>query len=263
MSKLNLGDLASKLAKSIIFPIMSIFDKKEDDLKVFKDPYGMSILYRNKSLDKLVLLEQYKWGEYCNVDVKNGDTVIDIGGHIGTSTISYSRLVGSDGYIHSIEADPTNYGILSKNVKRNNLKNVSLYEMAIVGNNKVGEVEIIIDKNNTAGHSLYSSNIDTSNKVTVPAMTLEVFCRENKVTKIDILHMDIEGAEFEILLNIDKAFLTKIPKIIFEYHDLFDTGHNHEELVSLLNELGYKTEIEIPFLPKLLKLGTGIVYAHK
>ncbi len=260
---MNLGDIASKLGREVIFPLMNLFDKKEGKFKVYKDPFGYEIVYRNKSLDKLVITEQYKLGEYSEVEVKEGYTVIDIGGHIGTSSIAYARQVGKTGKVYSIEADPSNYDILKINKERNKIENLFLYNLALVGDKNLKEIDIIIDGNNTAGHSLYESKIDTSIKVKVQAKTLIDFCKDERIEKIDILHMDIEGGEFDIFFNTPKDFLNNINQIVFEYHDLFNTGHTHEELLEMLDSMGYEYSINIGFLPKALNLGTGVVFAKK
>jgi tRNA G37 N-methylase Trm5 len=55
---------------------------------------------------------------------KEGDTVIDIGAHIGRYTITSSKLVGNTGKVVAIEAGPDTFQILKRNVTLNNLTNV-------------------------------------------------------------------------------------------------------------------------------------------
>ena len=81
----------------------------------------------------MVLWEQWGAKDYQTVTVKEGDVVIEIGGHIGTSTLNYSHLVGPRGVVYSIEALPENFEILKRNIERNGITNVKAFHLAIVG----------------------------------------------------------------------------------------------------------------------------------
>jgi hypothetical protein len=81
------------------------------------------------------------------------------------------------------------------------------------------------------------------------------------IPRIDILQMDIEGAEFDILLNCDRALLASIREILFEYHDAYAKPRTHQELLDLLHGIGFKTGEYRNFIAKALNLETGIITA--
>ena len=54
----------------------------------------------------------------------DGDTVIDIGAHLGLYSIMGSKLVGKNGRVIAIEAHPQNFEILKRNISLNGLANV-------------------------------------------------------------------------------------------------------------------------------------------
>jgi FkbM family methyltransferase len=62
---------------------------------------------------------------------KEGDTVIDIGAHIGRYTIVSSKMVGKTGKVVAIEADLDTFQILKRNVALNNLTNVLPLNIAV------------------------------------------------------------------------------------------------------------------------------------
>jgi len=64
-------------------------------------------------------------------NVKKGDTVVDIGAHIGYFTIILSDLVGNDGKVIAFEPNPITFSILKKNIETNSLSNVILENLAI------------------------------------------------------------------------------------------------------------------------------------
>jgi FkbM family methyltransferase len=265
---MTLGDFVALLASKIVFPAASLFsprDPNEEDkrLRVYTSPYGQKILYRPNTLDKLVLWEQWGAKDYQAVTVKEGDIVIEIGGHIGTSTLNYSHRVGPTGVVYAIEALPENFAILKKNIERNGVNNVKALNLAIVGDDDVSEIVLNTNPYNSGGHSIFKMSVEEEGRSVCPAMTLKKFIETQGIPRVDILQMDIEGAEFDILLNSDKALLASIPQIMFEYHDAYASGRSHEDLLALLKGVGFQTHEYVNFISRALKLQTGIITAQK
>lgn len=265
---MSLGDVAALVASKVVFPALSLFsprgaDEEDRDLRVHSNPLGQKILYRPNTLDKMVLWEQWGMKEYDGLTIREGDVVIDIGGHIGTSALNYAHHVGPRGMVYSIEALPENFRILSKNIQANRIDNVRPFNMAIVGDPNLDRIELNTNPYNSGGHSVLKLSVQEQATVVCPAMTLDKFIEAQGINRIDILQMDVEGAEFDIFLNADKALLSSIPQIIFEYHDAFASGHEHAELLELLRDLGFKTRVSRNMISRALNLDTGVVYACK
>lgn len=261
------GDFVAMLASKVVFPVASLFSPRDPDvansgLRVYTSPYGQKILYRPATLDKMVLWEQWGAKDYQTVTVNEGDVVIELGGHIGTSTLSYAHRVGPTGIVYAIEALPENYEILKRNIARNGITNVKAYHLAIVGDPSTTHVTLNANPYNSGGHSIFRMSVGAEATFDCPAMTLEAFCRREGITRIDILQMDIEGAEFDILMNCNKTLLAAIREIMFEYHDAYAKPRTHQELLDLLHGVGFKTEEYRNFITKALNLETGIITAH-
>ena len=261
------GDFVAMLASKIVFPAASLFSPRDPDvpdsgLRVYTSPYGQKILYRPNTLDKMVLWEQWGAKDYQTVTAKEGDIVIELGGHIGTSTLNYSHLVGATGTVYAIEALPENYAILKRNIERNGITNVRAYNLAIVGDPATTHITLNANPYNSGGHSIFEMSVDAEATFDCPAMTLEAFVRRERIERIDILQMDIEGAEFDILLNCNRELLASIREILFEYHDAYAKPRTHRELLDLLHGIGFKTGEYRNFITKALKLETGIITAH-
>jgi FkbM family methyltransferase len=188
--------------------------------------------------------------------------VIELGGHIGTSTLNYSHLVGATGTVYAIEALPANYAILKRNIERNGITNVKAYNLAIVGDPATTHITLNANPYNSGGHSIFEMSVDAEAKFDCPAMTLDAFVKREGIARIDILQMDIEGAEFDILLNCDRELLASIREILFEYHDAYAKPRTHRELLDLLHGIGFKTGEYRNFITKALNLETGIITAH-
>ena len=63
--------------------------------------------------------------------IKEGSTVIDVGSHIGYTTILLGRRVGNNGKVFAYEASPRNYDCAVENVRMNYLPHVQLFQLAV------------------------------------------------------------------------------------------------------------------------------------
>lgn len=128
--------------------------------------------------------------------VKPGDTVVDAGANMGYYTIIGSRLVGEKGKIYAFEPDPSNFALLEKNVKLNGCTNVVLERKAL--SNRKGTLKLFIARENRGDHRIYQPEGESRSSIDVEAVRLDEYCKEHK-TGIDVLKMDVQGAEGHIL----------------------------------------------------------------
>lgn len=122
--------------------------------------------------------------------IKPGMIIIDIGAHIGYYTRIFSKLVGKKGVVYAFEPEEENFNLLKKNVK--NLKNVKIIKKAL--SDREGFIDFYVSQNNTGLHSVLPSDL-RKNKISMPAQTLDSFVENEKIQKVDLIKMDIEGGE--------------------------------------------------------------------
>jgi FkbM family methyltransferase len=201
----------------------------------FKD--GTKCIMRNKS-DSIAFFENYFLklnNPNEKFEIKKEDIVIDIGSHVGYFTI-YAAKNAHQGTIYSIEPHRESFEILKKNLKLNNLINVKPFHAAI--SNVTEQITLYIDKNNQIGNSIFKTDeITTEEKV--DSFSLGDFVKSNKIEKINFLKIDCEGAEFEILLNLDRELIKNIDRISMEVHENSNTK-SIDELVDFLKDKNFK-----------------------
>jgi FkbM family methyltransferase len=98
----------------------------------------------------------------------------------------------------------------------------------------------ILEPSEKEGHEIHEGLRYNISGITVETTTINDFCIENDIENIDILHMDIQGAEYYAI----KGMGDKIrPKIIFcetcEYES-YKNSLSLEDLDNLLFSLGYE-----------------------
>ena len=87
----------------------------------------------------------------------------------------------------------------------------------------------------------YGINIKPISTEDVQSITLDQYCDKNKIEFIDLLKIDVEGAEYQVMLGTKSLFKNKrVRHCIFEFGGTtFDMGNSPEEIESFLNSCDY------------------------
>jgi|SRR3989344_3818409 len=195
-------------------------------------------------VDVYVFLESVVKNKYFenSFDLNEDATVIDVGAHIGAFTICAAHKA-KRGRVYAFEPSLKNYEILERNVLLHSAANVSLFNLAVAGNNQ--ERILYIDGFNSGRHSFIKK---TRKSIPVNCLTLKEVLITNQISKCDFLKMDCEGAEYEILLNTPIEILKKIDQIVLEYHSPEFLGLADKEIVNklqaYLQAAGYQITVE-------------------
>jgi FkbM family methyltransferase len=142
--------------------------------------------------------------------------------------------------IFMVEPDPSSAQELTRKFK--DQKNVEILEAA-VGGKTIDNCKFYLSKNwqeNSLHKSLVKEKEDQK-EIMVRMVTLEdVFSLLNLET-INLLKVDIEGAEWDIVQNLSKNDFEKIHQISIEFHDFLDPSlrEKSERCIESLKEFGY------------------------
>ena len=173
--------------------------------------------------------------------LRRGMTVVDLGAHVGYYTIIAAKLIGEEGRVYAFEPEANNFNSLSRNVEINNLTNVILIQKAV--SDKNGKERFYIDAFDSGRCSFLIPQFQRiKSSVYVPTVTLDEFFFQKGI-QIDLLKMDIEGAEVKALRGA-KRLLTerRIRTIIFEFFPeaLQSQGASPRELWNILTSYEFK-----------------------
>ncbi len=134
---------------------------------------------------------------------------IDVGANVGLFT-EYCLDRGFEKVI-SIEPNPLAANEFRKMHSDN--PNVILHEMALTGDGV--DVNLSVNPGNTLVSSISKSISDDT--VTVKSETLDSLIE--RVGEVDLLKIDIEGAEYDLIAKTSEETLKKASNIILEFHD--------------------------------------------
>jgi FkbM family methyltransferase len=169
------------------------------------------------SLPPLILAEYFfpLSGQYSipECEVKRDDIVFDIGAHFGF--FSYYAITKNAREVYAFEPNPYVSEILKKHAEMWSDK-IKPFEIALYSSN--GFQELLIP-NPLAGWSTLAPKEREGEKVKVKTMTLDSFCKEYNVERVDFIKIDAEGSEREILRGAKQTIRGFRPKIaVSAYH---------------------------------------------
>lgn len=166
---------------------------------------------------------------------KEGDTIVDIGAGVGVDVIALSPLIGRTGHIYALEAHPWTAAACAKAVELNRIENVTTCALALA--DKPGEL-FISDGDNDEANTVTESRGD-GHCVSVRAVDLDTFVTEHKIKRIDLLKMNIEGAEGLAIQGMRKS-IGLVNHAVIACHDFRgDVGGTKDTVVEFLKESGF------------------------
>lgn len=167
--------------------------------------------------------------------LKPGMVVIDVGAHVGYFARQASKLVGPNGKVYAFEPNNDNFSRLEKNSKY--FKNITVIPFAV--SDTEGEMEFFDSTIGSGRHSLISSRGEHAPARKVKVVTLDSYIKDEKV---DLVKIDVEGAEISVLKGMD-SIIKNNPKIsiIIEYYPalFLAQGLSNSSLLEELSGRGF------------------------
>ena len=163
-------------------------------------------------------------------------TLVDIGAHHGVYAILLGEIIRQrNGTVIAIEPDPHAFEVLCRNVKMNGLENTVVCENVAVME-RAGSFRF-----SSEGEQSHIAEAEKSRGVSVAATTLATILEKHSIANVDLLLIDVEGAELNVLRGADWKKHT-FGMIFCELHPynwkLFNYTGN--DVAAFLTERGYR-----------------------
>jgi FkbM family methyltransferase len=175
--------------------------------------------------------------------------VFDVGAFFGELTLLFSRSIGPDGCVHAFEPALNTHARLRALCDVTMLRNVRLNQAAVAEQEGSVLLHVYDDAylawTSRADRQLAAYGIDVKSTATqtAPAVTIDGYCKDNSIQSIDLLKVDVEGAELQVLQGAQLMLKEKrINCVSFEFgQTTFDMGNTGEQIEAFLDGVGYKT----------------------
>jgi FkbM family methyltransferase len=146
--------------------------------------------------------------------------IIDCGSNIGMSVLYFKKLY-PEARVIAFEPDPDTFAMLKQTAKDNGFKDVKIINSAVAGKN--GRQKFYSDKNKPGNlhMSLLKSRVKNGKPYETRVEKLSSYIKAGA----DFVKMDVEGAEAEVISELDKSGkLKKIGQMAIEVHHNIEGG---------------------------------------
>jgi FkbM family methyltransferase len=199
----------------------------------------------NETSRSVFVTGRYEPNEFCLLQriLKPGMTFIDAGANMGLYSVFAARRVGPRGKVLALEPSAREFEILQKNVKLNLLTNVITIRKALA--DRASDVDLSVAPLGKSGHNtLGAFGYDTAldHRERVQADRLDDVVYSEGLTRVDVIKMDIEGAEMAALRGAEETLRQFKPVLLIELSDrsLQHQGTGSGEVLGWLEHLGYR-----------------------
>jgi len=169
-----------------------------------------------------------------------GMTVFDVGANCGQYTLLAARAVGAAGAVHSFEPIPKTFRILEEHVRLNRFGNVTVNQAALW--NEATQLSLG-NETEQAQSGRWSAGFAATDPsaVKVSAIRFDDYVRDQGITRIDLIKMDIEGAEPFMMQGARESLARFKPALLMEMNRtaLDRLGWTPERLWNEFKSLGY------------------------
>jgi len=140
--------------------------------------------------------------------IPDAKTIFDVGANIGQTARTYRRLFPYS-QIWSFEPFPSTFEEL-----RSSLSDQRFHPVLMALSDEVGSAKLHIGAESITNSFLVRAS-DTGKTIEVETDTVDHFCSRNGIHQIDILKVDVEGAESRVFKGAQEMFLRQAIRSVF------------------------------------------------
>ncbi|MEU8975768.1 amino acid adenylation domain-containing protein [Streptomyces monashensis] len=239
-------------------------------------PNGMAVFHHNTSETDFVYDEIFTREEYLRggITIDNGDTIVDVGANIGLFTLFASGR-NPDGRLYAFEPLPPLHDSLRRNAKLHGLgarlfdcglgataheETFTFYPHNTVNSTRAATAPEARDlvraylrnkakpadgaRSGAAARDMIDEIVESrleSRSFTCRVRTFSEIIEEEGMDRIDLVKIDVEGAEHEVLKGIRPEHWPRIRQLAIELHDV---GGRLAEVEALLKGHGFEVVSE-------------------
>lgn len=246
--------LRMKFKKTLLVDVLKLNPQHEYFLGLYVHCYSYAQLV---SLFEDIFIRE----EYFFQSSKSRPFIIDGGSHIGMSVL-YFKYLYPQAVICAFEPDPDTFTLLSRNIFVNHLKDITLVNKALSGNEAKAKFYYDDKLPGSTVMSLLPTRYHTAYK-NVSTTVLSSHIKK----PVDLLKLDVEGAETVVISDLArKKKLKFISTLYIEYHHhISKTADALSKFIRLLEDNNFSYQFSIMYKPpfKEFLYQDIVIYAAK
>lgn len=186
----------------------------KEEISISLPRHSIRITMRCGTSDEWLLYQIFSQKQY-HIETAPCGTIIDLGANIGLATL-YLKLLYPAAKVICVEPDEGNFDLLFRNTK--GIPNVKLYKAAIGANSGMAFAKTKSPEEPWAVQT--QAHCDGN----IPVLTIDQILTAEAITCIDLLKIDIEGAEKELFSENFHRWMQMTELIVIELHEHLAPG---------------------------------------
>jgi FkbM family methyltransferase len=199
-------------------------------------------------IDRIILVQgEYDYDLHRVLDrlLALGMTCLDVGANIGDVALYMARLTGAQGHVFAFEPVPHVHERIGKHVARSGfLDRVTVLPIALSDRNGHALMAFASQEveNQGMGSLVNCSNDVVDSHIEIETVTLDSFVRERRIESIELIKIDIQGAELMFLAGASETINSMRPIVATEVSpdDLRNAGHSPIDVFAYFLERDYR-----------------------
>ena len=170
---------------------------------------------------------------------KKGDVIIDCGANIGNCTILFSRIVGKDGLVIALEPLEESFNVLKNRMRRLRKRNIIAINKGVWNDTGIFPLKVFSNTISCKIEKLPDFPINNNSYRSINCFTIDDLVNELKLERLDLIKMDIEGAELEALQGSEATLRDYNPCVVIASYHKRDNKPTYHEVEKILYSRGY------------------------
>lgn len=197
------------------------------------------------SVDRVLWL--YEPNKYANLArfLPPGGGFVDVGSNLGEFTVWATRCGGPSTRVLAFEPDPNNRALLERNLRQHHIDSRVQLE-AIAVSSSAGTVSLFqgaqSDTSTIAPNAVHElEHMRPRSVIDVSTETLDAVLERSRLPRVDVVKIDVEGAELEVLKGARELLRAEHPlALLIDLH----WGVDLDQLTELLQDNGFSLRLE-------------------
>jgi len=180
---------------------------------------GMTMELDSRDLVSQTILMTGMWDPkvtaFVDGNLHPGDVFIDVGAHVGYCSLLASRAVGAEGKVIAVEPNPPTIARLERNIRLNHADNIVVRKVASTD----AETTLRFFQagvENTGRSSVNQNHARGGSEISVAGVPLDRMVQSLGLSRVDLVKIDVEGAEMQVLAGMTDILARYRPKIVVE-----------------------------------------------
>ncbi len=167
--------------------------------------------------------------------------IFDIGANIGWYSVHMAAFL-KKGTVHCFEPIPETFEKLNFNVRINNIRNIKLNPIALSEKKQILKFYYSPQQTGAASSQNITDN-ELAIELTIDSLSLNDYIKDSKISKLDFIKCDVEGAELFVFQGAMES-LEKFKPIVFtemlrKWAAKF--GYHPNDILKIFHDLGYRS----------------------